>query len=175
MHFRRSRRPQTEGRASRFSLEPLALISTSLVVVGCGGGESRKKDKRGTLQADPCLEGKELLQSREEPGQGWPRGRATSAVTQGPAPRRGPPPPALPVSAVAVLPFWFIFGFVSGKWSRTGQWSTGRDPRASRRPPASPGDRASSQPPFSRAGWARAPGGRGARAHPDSWKMKGGH
>ena len=110
MHFRRSPRPRAARRAPPFP--PVVLIATSLVVVGWGSGVRRKTDKRGPLQADPCSGRKAVLPAGEEPGPGWPRGRATRAVTQGPARRSLHPPPALPISAVVVLPFWFIFEFV---------------------------------------------------------------
>ena len=110
MHFRCSPRPRTERRASWFP--PGVLIATSLVVVCWGSRNRRKKDKCGTLQADPCSGKKAVLPAREELGQGCPRGRTTSAVIYGPAPRSPHPPPALPISAIAILPFWFIFEFV---------------------------------------------------------------
>lgn len=67
MHFWCPRQPHIEGKTSHvFPCGCLCLgISTSLVVVGWGGEEWRKKGKGGTVLRDQCSGRKKMLQLRK--------------------------------------------------------------------------------------------------------------
>ena len=59
------------------------LASLVVVVVGWGGEQSRKEDKRGPARRPWPREEGGAPTEKEEPGQDWLPGRATSAVTSG--------------------------------------------------------------------------------------------